>query len=30
MSFDRIVPAIINEAMERGEFEDLPGQGKPD
>jgi hypothetical protein len=29
MSFDRIVEAIIKEAMERGEFEDLPGKGKP-
>jgi DnaJ-like protein len=29
MSFDRIVEAIIKEAMERGEFEDLPGKGRP-
>ncbi len=29
MSFDRIVEAIIKEAMERGEFDNLPGQGKP-
>jgi hypothetical protein len=29
MSFDRIVEAIIKEAMERGEFENLPGNGKP-
>jgi DnaJ-like protein len=29
MSFDRIVEAIIKEAMERGEFDDLPGRGKP-
>lgn len=29
MSFDRMVEAIIKEAMERGEFEDLPGKGKP-
>ena len=29
MSFDRIVEAIIQEAMERGEFENLPGKGKP-
>jgi hypothetical protein len=29
MSFDRIVEAIIQEAMARGEFENLPGQGKP-
>jgi|SRR5688500_4120809 len=29
MSFDRIVEAIIKEAMERGEFKDLPGKGKP-
>jgi hypothetical protein len=29
MSFDRIVEAIIKEAMERGEFENLPGKGKP-
>ena len=29
MSFDKIVEAIIKEAMERGEFENLPGQGKP-
>ncbi len=29
MSFDRIVEAIIREAMERGEFDNLPGRGKP-
>jgi len=27
--FDRIVEAIIKDAMERGEFDNLPGQGKP-
>jgi hypothetical protein len=29
MSFDRIVEALITEAMERGEFDNLPGKGKP-
>src|SRR5512143_1151168 len=29
MSFDRIVEAIIKQAMERGEFDNLPGKGKP-
>jgi DnaJ homologue, subfamily C, member 28, conserved domain len=29
MSFDRIVEALIQEAMARGEFENLPSQGKP-
>ncbi|MGZ9166560.1 MAG: DnaJ family domain-containing protein [Anaerolineales bacterium] len=29
MSFDRIVEAISKEAMERGEFDNLPGKGKP-
>ena len=29
MSFDRIVESIIKEAMERGEFDNLPGKGKP-
>ncbi len=29
MSFDLIVEAIIKEAQERGEFDDLPGKGKP-
>jgi len=29
MSFDRIVEALIQEAMARGELENLPGQGKP-
>ncbi|HLF73446.1 MAG TPA: DUF1992 domain-containing protein, partial [Anaerolineales bacterium] len=29
MSFDRIVEAIIQEAMERGEFDNLAGKGKP-
>jgi len=28
MSFDRIVEAIIKEALERGEFDNLPGKGK--
>ena len=28
-SFDRIVEALIKEAMERGEFDNLPGKGKP-
>jgi hypothetical protein len=27
--FERIVEAIIQEAMERGEFDNLPGKGKP-
>lgn len=27
--FDRIVEALIQEAMERGEFDNLPGKGKP-
>jgi hypothetical protein len=27
--FDKIVESIIKEAMERGEFENLPGRGKP-
>ena len=27
--FDRIVEAIIKNAMERGEFDNLPGNGKP-
>jgi hypothetical protein len=27
--FDRIVESIIQEAMERGEFDNLPGKGKP-
>ena len=27
--FDKIVEAIIKEAMERGEFENLPGKGRP-
>jgi hypothetical protein len=27
--FDRIVEAIIKDAMERGEFNNLPGKGKP-
>lgn len=27
--FDRIVESIIKDAMERGEFDDLPGKGKP-
>ena len=29
MSFDKIVESIIQEAMARGVFENLPGQGKP-
>lgn len=29
MAFDRIVEAIIKDAMERGEFDNLPGRGKP-
>ncbi len=29
MSLDKAVEAIIKEAMERGEFSNLPGQGKP-
>jgi hypothetical protein len=29
MSFDRIVEALIREAQERGEFDNLPGKGKP-
>ena len=29
MSFDRAVEQIIKEAMERGEFDNLPGKGKP-
>jgi hypothetical protein len=29
MSLDRIVEALIKEAQERGEFDDLPGKGKP-
>jgi hypothetical protein len=29
MSFDRIVEALIKEAMKRGEFDNLPGKGKP-
>ncbi|HET9910865.1 MAG TPA: DUF1992 domain-containing protein [Anaerolineales bacterium] len=29
MSFDRTVEALIKEAMERGEFDNLPGKGKP-
>ena len=29
MPFDRIVEAIIKEAMERGEFDHLPGKGQP-
>jgi hypothetical protein len=29
VSFDRIVEALIKEAMERGEFDSLPGRGKP-
>ncbi len=29
MSFDRIVESLIKEAQERGEFDNLPGKGKP-
>jgi hypothetical protein len=29
MRLDRIVEALIKEAQERGEFDNLPGQGKP-
>ena len=29
MAFDRIVEAMIKEAMGRGEFDNLPGKGKP-
>jgi DnaJ-like protein len=29
MAFDRIVEALIKDAMERGEFNNLPGTGKP-
>lgn len=29
MPLDKAVEAIIKEAMERGEFANLPGQGKP-
>ena len=29
MVFERIVEAIIKDAMERGEFDNLPGKGKP-
>lgn len=29
MAFERIVEALIQEAMERGEFDNLPGKGQP-
>jgi hypothetical protein len=29
MSFERIVEALIKQAQERGEFDNLPGKGKP-
>jgi hypothetical protein len=29
MSLDRVVEEVIRDAMARGEFDDLPGQGKP-
>ena len=29
MSFDKIVEALIKEAQARGEFDNLPGKGKP-
>lgn len=29
MNFDKLVEAIIKEAQERGDFENLPGKGKP-
>lgn len=28
-AFERIVEALIQEAMERGEFDNLPGKGQP-
>ena len=29
MSFDKLVESLIREAQERGEFDNLPGKGKP-
>jgi len=29
MSFDKIVEELIKKVQERGEFDNLPGQGKP-
>ena len=29
MNFDKVVESIIKEAMERGDFDNLPGKGKP-
>jgi hypothetical protein len=29
MAFEQIVEALIQEAMERGDFDNLPGKGKP-
>jgi hypothetical protein len=29
MSFDKIVEELIKQAQERGEFDNLPGKGKP-
>jgi hypothetical protein len=29
MAFDRIMEALIKDAMKRGEFDNLPGKGKP-
>ena len=29
MKFDKLVESIIKEAQERGEFDNLPGKGKP-
>ena len=29
MSFDKIVEALIKQAQERGEFDNLPGKGRP-
>ena len=29
MNFDKLVESMIKEAQERGEFDNLPGEGKP-
>lgn len=29
MNFDKLVESIIKEAMERGDFDNLPGKGRP-
>ena len=29
MTFDKIIEALIREAQQRGEFDNLPGKGKP-